>query len=131
MEKEETYISADTIRHVDRAFSYYLRSERTDEIYPLIPEIEVVFQIISNIRKQSFTWKEFVNEYNKYLAQGTLSQQNANYVLDTLFNFSVIGNENKFQRGRNYFKYLHTNMTYNSDEKIVLHRGLLKSLQIY
>lgn len=131
MEKGESYVSSDTIRHVDRAFSNYLRSEITDEIYPLVPEIEVVFQIISNIRKQTFTWKEFVDEYNKYLTQGTLSQQNANYVLDTLFNFSVIGNENKFQRGRNYYKYLHTNMTYNSDEKIVLHRGLLKSLQIY
>lgn len=131
LEKDEKYISADTIRHVDRAFSNYLRSEITDEIYPLIPEIDVVFQIISNIRKQSFTWKEFTSEYNKYLTQGTLHQQNSNYVLDTLFNFSVIGNENKFQKGLNYFKYLHTNMTYNSDEKIVLHRGLLKSLQIY
>lgn len=131
LEKDEKYISSETIRHVDRAFSNYLRSEITDEIYPLIPEIDIVFQIISNIRKQSFTWKEFTTEYNKYLSQGTLQQQNPNYVLDTLFNFSVIGNENKFQRGRNYFKYLHTNMTYNSDEKIVLHRGLLKSLQIY
>lgn len=131
LEKKEKYISPETIKHVDRAFSNYLRSEITDEVYPLIPEIDTVFQIISNIRKQLFTWTEFIDEYNKYLKLGTLKQQNPNYVLDTLFNFSVIGNENKYQHGRHYFKYLHTNMTYNSDEKIVLHRGLLKSLQIY
>lgn len=131
IEKNERFISAETIKHVDRAFSNYLRSEITDEVFPLLPEIDTVFQIISNIRKQIITGTEFAKEYKKYVVSGTISQSNINYVLDTLFNFSVIGNENKFQKNRNYFKYLHTNMTYNSEERIVLHRGLLKSLQIY
>ena len=131
IEKNEKWISKETIKHVDRAFSNYLRSEIVDEVYPLIPEIDNVFQIISNIRKQNFTYEEFSSEYIKYLSYGTITQKNINFVLDTLFNFSVIGNENKYQTGRHYFKYLHTNMTYNINEKIVLHRGLLKSLQIF
>lgn len=131
LEKNETYVSQETIKYVDRAFSNYLRNEITDEVYPLIPEIDNVFQVISNIRKQKFTFEEFSKEYLKYVELGTIMQKNINFVLDTLFNFSVIGNENKYQTGRHYFKYLHTNMTYNINEKIVLHRGLLKSLQIF
>lgn len=129
--KNEYWVSQDTIKYVDRAFSNYLRNEITDEVYPLIPEIDNVFQVISNIRKQSFTFQEFSEEYNKYVELGTITQKNINFVLDTLFNFSVVGNENRYQAGRHYFKYLHTNMTYNVVEKIVIHRGLLKSLQIF
>lgn len=130
VERGEKIISVDTIKYVDRAFSNYLKGEIRDEVFPLLPEIETVFQIISNIRKQIFTGKEFLTEYNKYIHLGTIQQRNGIYVLDVLFNFSVIGNEEKFHRGRHFFKYLHTNMTYNIEEKIVLHRGLLKSLQI-
>ena len=82
------------------------------------------------MRKQIFDAKEFINEYNKYLKAGTISEKNVDKVLDVLYNFSVIGNQNKFQDHKQYFKYLHTNMTYNKEEKIVIHRGLLKSLQI-
>lgn len=130
VEREEELISARTIKYADRAFSNYLKGEIRDEVFPLIPEIESIFQIISNIRKQIFTGQEFSKEYKKYVDLGTIQQRNSTYVLDTLFNFSVIGNEEKFHKGRHFFKYLHTNMTYNIDENIVLHRGLLKSLQI-
>lgn len=130
VERNEKYISASTIKYVDRAFSNYLKGEIRDEVFPLLPEIESIFQIISNIRKQIFTGQEFSKEYKKYIDLGTIQQRNSTYVLDVLFNFSVIGNEEKFHKERHFFKYLHTNMTYNTDENIVLHRGLLKSLQI-
>lgn len=131
MEKNEKWISPDTIKHVDRAFSNYLRNEIVDEVYPLLSEINNVFQIISNIRKPIFTYREFCEEYDKYLNLGTITEKNMYYVLDTLYNFSVIGNQNRYHQDHCYFKYLHTNMTYNRDESIVLHRGLLKALQIF
>lgn len=130
IERDENLISANTIKLVDRAFSNYLKGEIRDEVFPLLPEIESIFQIISNIRKQIFTGQEFSKEHKKYIDLGTVQQRNSTYVLDTLFNFSVIGNEERFHGGRHFFKYLHTNMTYNMEENIVLHRGLLKSLQI-
>ena len=75
--------------------------------------------------------KEFCEEYEQYIKLGTITDKNLYYVLDTIYNFSVIGYQNRFHPDHCYFKYLHTNMTYNRDESIVLHRGLLKALQIF
>lgn len=131
IERGEKWISPETIKYVDRAFSNYLRDEIIDEVFPLLPEINDIFQVISNVRKPIFSFKDFSEAYSKYIDSGTIMQKNINYVLDTLYNFSVIGNQNRYHPEVLYFKYLHTNMTYNIDENIVLHRGLLKSLQIF
>jgi hypothetical protein len=118
------------IKFVDRAFSNYLRDEIVDEIFPVLNEIEEYLQIFANIRKWNFSIQEFTNEYNKYLKAGTIKEKNIDYVLDTLYNFSVVGNQNKHRKELFYFKYMHTNMTFNRTENIVIHRGLFKALQL-
>jgi len=123
-------ISNHIIKFVDRAFSNYLKDEIVDEIYPLIPDIEEVFQVISNLRKWVFTTVEFKNEYLKYLRSKTVKEENVDYVLDTLFKFSVLGNQDKKRNELFYFKYLHTNMNLNRNENLVVHRGLFKALSI-
>lgn len=130
-DKGEWYISNETIKAVDREFSNYLIAEIKDEIYPLLPEIDIIFQILSHMRKQIFQPSEFIQQYNNYLENKTVQEANVSYVLDVLFNFSIIGNQHRSQADRKFFKYLHTNMTYNAEEAIVLHRGLLKALQIF
>lgn len=124
------YIREGNIKFVDRAFSNYLRDEIVDEVFPVLPEIEEYIQIFANIRKWNFTLQEFTNEYSKYLNAGTIKEKNIDYVLDTLYNFSVIGNQNKHRKELFYFKYMHTNMTFNRTENIVIHRGLFKALQL-
>lgn len=124
------FISESIIKFVDRAFSNYLRDEIVDEVFPVLPEIEEYLQIFANIRKWNFNIQEFTNEYNKYLRAGTIKEKNIDYVLDTLYNFSVIGNQNKHRKAIFYFKYMHTNMTFNRTENIVIHRGLFKALQL-
>lgn len=123
-------ISNDTIKFVDRAFSNYLKDEILDEIYPLLPDIEEIFQIISNLRKWSFSTSEFKVEYNKYLKSKTVNEENVDYVLDILYKFSVLGNQHKRLTDTLYFKYMHTNMNLNRSEQLVVHRGLFKALQI-
>lgn len=123
-------ISNETIKFVDRAFSNYLKDEIVDEIYPLLPDIEEIMQIISNLRKWTFTTDEFKIEYNKYLKSKTVTEENVDFVLDTLFKFSVLGNQDKKRADILYFKYLHTNMNLNRSERLVVHRGLFKALQI-
>lgn len=123
-------ISNETIKFVDRAFSNYLKDEIVDEIYPLLPDIEEVFQIISNLRKWSFSTAEFKDEYNKYLTSKTVTEENVDYVLDILYKFSVLGNQHKRLTDTLYFKYMHTNMNLNRSEQLVVHRGLFKALQI-
>ncbi|MBX2966310.1 MAG: hypothetical protein KF845_09210 [Cyclobacteriaceae bacterium] len=124
------FIREGNIKFVDRAFSNYLRDEIVDEVFPVLPEIEEYLQIFANIRKWNFTLQEFTNEYNKYLKAGTIKEKNIDYVLDTLYNFSVIGNQNKHRKELFYFKYMHSNMTFNRTENIVIHRGLFKALQL-
>ena len=129
-EKGKNKISPNIIKFEDRAFSNYLKSEIEDEVFPLLPEIKTIFQILSNLRKWNLKTSEFVDEYKKYLNAGTIKEQNIDYVLDTLYNFSVIGNQHKSIKNVQYFKYMQTNMTYNKEENIVIHRGLFKALRI-
>ena len=119
-----------TVKYVDRDFSNYLKDEITDELFPIIPEIEVIYQIISNQRKWNIRTDDFVAEYNKYVTTGSLTERNVDKVLDTLFNFSVIGNQHPKKTNVQYFKYIQTNMKFNRNENIVIHRGLFKSLGI-
>jgi len=125
-----SFIKEKNIKFVDRAFSNYLKDEIVDEVFPVLPEIEQYFQIFANIRKWNFTLQEFTREYNKYLDAGTIQEKNIDYVLDTLYNFSVIGNQHKHLKDKLFFKYLHSNMTFNRTENIVIHRGLFKALQL-
>lgn len=128
--KNDLYIKNGTIKFEDRAFSNYLKDEIKDEVFPLLPDIEIIFQVLSNLRKWNFSVNEFITEYNKYVKTGKIQEKNTDFVLDTLYNFSVIGNQDKHHKDIFYFKYLHTNMTYNKNENIVIHRGLFKALQI-
>ncbi|MBB4803078.1 hypothetical protein HNP37_003153 [Flavobacterium nitrogenifigens] len=128
--KNYPYIKEANIKFVDRAFSNYLRDEIIDEVFPVLPEIVQYFQIFANIRKWNFSLSEFTKEYDKYLNAGTISEKNIDYVLDTLYNFSIIGNQHKHKKELLYFKYMHTNMTFNRTENIVIHRGLFKALQM-
>ncbi len=121
-----------TIKFVDRAFSNYLKDEIIDEIYPLLPDVETIFQVIGNIRKWIFSIDEFKEEYQSYVEANSVEEKNTDYILDILYRFSVVGTQSRYQhKGQHhYFKYLHTNMNLNKKENLVLHRGLFKSLQI-
>lgn len=128
--RNDPLVKNGTIKFEDRAFSNYLKDEIKDEIFPLLPDIENIFQVLSNLRKWNFSVSEFIKEYQKYVITGKIKEENTDYVLDTLYNFSVIGNQDKHHKDIYYFKYLHTNMTYNKNENVVIHRGLFKALQI-
>ncbi len=118
-----------TVKKVDKGFSNYMKDEIVDEIYVILPEIQEIFSIISQIRKWTFTIDEFKKTYNKYIENGTIKEENVDFVLQTLFDFGVIGNRPK-NRTISFFKYENKEARFNFNENIVVHRGLFKSLQI-
>lgn len=118
------------VKAADREFSNYFREELEDEISPLIPDIEKVWNIITEMRKLIFSEKEFVAVYNEYASSNLIKSVAPSQILETLFNFSVLGNQHKTQENVFFFRYQQTNMTFNRREKLVVHRGLLKSLQL-
>lgn len=123
------FIMPDTIKQVDKAFSNYLKAEVEDEIQAILPDIPQIFQVLSQIRKWNFTIAEFKRAYNIYMTAGTIKETNVDFVLQALFNFSVLGNQPK-QKQNQFFRYKNKEARINFNENLVVHRGLFKSLQI-
>lgn len=118
------------IKEADASFSEYMRQEIIDEIYSVLPEYEEIFAILSTIRKQTFDPKEFLNIYDQKVSKGELKNRGAELVLKTLFEFSIIGNVPSVST-RSIFKYENESARFNFKEKIKVHRGLYKALQIF
>lgn len=122
-------ILPDILPNVDKAFSNYLRSEIEDEIQGLLPEIHKILDVLSIIRKHEFNVSEFSLAYKKHIDQERLTDRGAETVLKALFHFSVIGNQPR-QKSATVFRYINKEARLNLTEKICIHRGLFKALQI-
>ena len=106
--QHKDYIDEKNILHVDRQFSNYLRDELIDEIYPVLPDILDIFQVFSTIGKWNLKVSEFREKYQEFVSTGRIKEPNIDYVLETLFDFSVIGNQHIRQNKISFFKYKQT-----------------------
>lgn len=127
-ENNGNLIIPETVKRVDKEFSNYLKDEIEDEIFPFLPEISDIFAVLSEIRKQTLLINEFKDAYNRHVRERTIKEANINYVLQLLYDFSVIGNQP--QPNYNVFKYQNRQAQLNFSENITIHRGLFKALQI-
>lgn len=123
-------ITSPIIKSVDDIFSDYLRDEIIDEVFSVLPDIHEIFEILSQVRKQTFSPNEFIDVYNSYVETGRITDQGAENVMRMLFEFSVIGNQPKSHR-QAIFKYQTVRARFNHRENVMIHRGLYKALQIY
>lgn len=121
-------ITPSIVKAVDTAFSNYLREEFTDELFAILPDISGIFDVLSQLRKWNFTIREFEQAYASQLRSGFINEKNVKFVLQVLFLFDVIGNTPKV--GRFVFRYQNREARLNFNERVVVHRGLFKSLQI-
>ncbi|MEO7177672.1 MAG: hypothetical protein ABIW83_02400, partial [Allosphingosinicella sp.] len=121
-------ISGDTIKDADKAYSNYLKKELIDEIHGIIPDISTVLDIFSETRKWILSVDEFRRAYKERIAEGRMKVSDVEFVLRTLFYFSVIGNVARV--GVHIFRHERPDAQLNFKEPIVVHRGLMKSLQI-
>lgn len=122
-------ISASTVLKVDKSFSNYLKRELIDEIHGVIPDISIVLDIISQIRKQTFSFSEFTRAYEMRVKDGVIKNGDVSFTLKILFLFSVLGNQPS-QQNQTVFRYLNKDAELNFRENLVVHRGLFKALQI-
>lgn len=122
------FIDADDLRWADKAFSNYLRDEIVDEIHAILPDIDAIFTIISQIRKTIFTQKEFKKSYELFVEKGLIvNDKGYEYVLTQLFNISVLGNQSS---KKSFFKYENKEARFNYNEDLIVHWGLHKALQL-
>ena len=123
-------VNQQIIKLADSDFSEYMRNEIIDEIYSVLPEYEEIFAILSLIRKQTFNPQEFVDKYDEMVKDGEIQNRGAEKVLKLLFEYSVIGNAPSI-KNQSIYKYEKNNARFNFREKIIIHRGLFKALQIF
>ena len=123
------FITPAIVRSEDKSFSNYLRSELEDEIHGIIPEIKKIFAIFSQRRKQTLHVSEFLDFHNELVEAEQVPRRDGRFILEILFHFSVIGNVPR-QSNHAVFRYLNTEARLNMNERVCVHRGLFKSLQI-
>ena len=122
-------IEQKTVMDADKAYSNYLISELTDEIHGVIPDIGKIFGVLSQIRKWILTVDEFSQIFEDHVSKGLIRTKDAGFVLQTLFYFSVIGNVSRNNQVH-IFRHEYPEAVLNFSENIVIHRGLMKALQI-
>ncbi|MCP3387455.1 cold shock domain-containing protein [Bradyrhizobium sp. CCGB12] len=128
LKRSRREISIETIRDADKLYSNYLRKELIDEIHGIIPDIGKVLAIFSETRKWILSISEFRKAYEERAQVGAVQIKDVDMILKTLFYFSIIGNVAKV--GVHIFRHVRPEAEFNFKEKIVVHRGLMKSLQI-
>lgn len=122
-------LSERTVKLADHAFSGYLRRELQDEIGGVVPHAQKLFDVLATLRKQTFTHDEFATAYQHSVQEDIFKRYDSAWVLKVLFYFSVIGNQPR-QINQSVFKYRSHGAELNFNESMVVHRGLLKALQI-
>ncbi len=123
-------ISPNKFSEVNRAYSLRMRQEFVDEAQGTLPAIEDVFEVLSRMRKQIFSFAEFRQRFDYAVAQNDIvTPLDFETVSKVLFHYSAIGNQPS-QRSAKIFQYKYPNARINFAENAVIHPGLLQSLQI-
>lgn len=118
----------EAMRQSEKRYSQRFRQEFIDEIQSVLPNIADMFDLISTVRKQVFDIKELSDVYNTY-SKYNKSTADFPTVMKILYHFSVLGNQ-PAQESARVFKYENPSTKLNMREKVCLHRGLHKSLEI-
>lgn len=110
--------------------SKYFMPEIKDELVGYFDQskIDGIFMALSTIKKRKFTNSD-VSDCLR--GGGILHGENLNEILNTLFNCSAIGNVSTSNTGEHFsFRYRNRHAFFKSDEKIILHTGLKKAMNI-
>jgi len=130
---DEKTVSINAISKAVKEYSMeYFKQEISNELagYFSGPAIEAVFNALSSIRRQKFTFQQFVEKCNLYPA---LVSVDAFEIMRVLYDCSAVGHIHFYKENgstRVLFKYRNRVSAFNPDDKILLHRGLWKALNV-
>lgn len=128
--QSEHIITPNIVTDVDDRFSDYLKRETVDEIYAVLPEVNEILDLLSTIRKQTFKFSVFEQEYQKLVERSTIKQRDVRNILLILFDAGVIGNK-PAMKTKALFRFSKNSPRFNYKETMMIHRGLYKALQIF
>lgn len=122
-------INSEIINKAYKTYSYHFRTEIEDEIEGIFPDIRNILDLLSHIRKLEFNSAEFIRKYEEFIKTGKVENRSPEFVLNILFNFSIIGNVTK--AGSEIFRYTKNTASFNINESLRVHKGLRWALNIY
>jgi hypothetical protein len=110
--------------------SKYFMPEIKDELVGYIDQdkVDSIFSALATIKKRKFS----ISDVSQCLSNsGNLKGEDLHSILDTLFNCSAIGNVASNGELEHFsFKYRNRHAFFKTDEKIILHTGLKKAMNI-
>ena len=110
----------------------YFLPEISNELSGYLPgsAIQPVFNIISSLRSQSFTYEQFESKCKDVVA---LKEIDPTEILKVLYDCSAIGHSHyyiEYGGSRILYKYRNRSSSFVHTDKILLHRGLWKSMNV-
>ncbi len=119
------------LRSAEDQYSAWLYNELRDEIHSYLPVWREALQCLSRIGKGKIKYKDYIDELNndrtikKWLSDNGKDPEE---IIETLFDFSIIGNLDK---GRWLFKYKDNDLTWNPSMHLIVHYGLNRKLRLF
>lgn len=112
--------------------SEYFLPEIKDEMTGYIPysSIDPVINILGSFREREFTYSKFISALESINLTDSLS---ADLILNVLYDCSAIGHTYPYKDGKETrvtFKYRNRNSSFNKENRIILHKGLWKALNV-
>lgn len=109
----------------------YFLPEIKDEMagYIQYNYIDPIVNILSSFREREFSYKQFVDSFNAL----NIESISPDTVLNVLYDCSAIGHAYPYGNGqqtRITFKYRNRNSSFNKSNRIILHKGLWKALNV-
>ena len=109
----------------------YFKHEIANEMAGYIPmnHIEGVFSVLSSMRSRDFTYQQFID---KCYINNKLQGANFEEILRVMYDCSAIGHVYSYIKGvsRVTFKYRNRTSSFDSTDRILLHKGLWKAMNV-
>lgn len=110
----------------------YFKPEIANELAGYLPNkaIPQVFDVLSSIRSQNFTYEQFAEKFNNIIGKIEVGPQD---VLKVLYDCSAIGHFHyykEFGDKRVLYKYRNRYTSFEKSDRILLHRGLWKAMNV-
>ena len=114
----------------------YFRQEILDELSGYMPGIlpSRVLNALSSIRRRDFSFKEFEDQCSHDTALKDFGLKN---IMDLLYECSAVGHKYNYDGGKTAdithkitFKYRNPSSAFTSNDRIILHKGLWKALNV-
>lgn len=91
--------------------------------------VEAIFSLIGSLRKRDFSYRDIIQKNKEY---NVVKESDIQSGIATLFECSAIGNVQHRPTGTTYytFKYRNRHSTLNHDDRLLLHKGVWKAMNL-